>query len=375
MGPAGMPELSQSPLAGVHRQLGAQFAQFSGWSMPVSYTSVLAEHRAVRSGVGLFDVSHLGTCLVEGPGAAAYLNTRLANDLDRIAPGQAQYTLLLNQSGGIVDDLIAYLFSPDRVMLIANAANAAAVVAALASSAPEALVWTRRPGTDAILAVQGPASAQVLAAAGLPTAMGYMSFAETVFTSGGSAVGLTVCRTGYTGERGYEIVVPAGSATAVWHRLMQAGADWGIQPCGLGARDTLRTEMGYSLHGQDISMATSPVEARLGWAVGWKKASFDGAAAVRRQRREGVARTWLGLRAVGRAIPRPGMTILDEAGTAIGQVTSGTFSPTLGVGIGLGYVPAHTPAGTGVLVAVRGRREAFEVVKPPFVPSRVAGEE
>ena len=366
-----MSELLFSPLDQIHRGLGAKFAEFGGFEMPVEYSGVVSEHLAVRTGVGIFDVSHLGTFLVEGMGAAAYLNTRLSNDLNKLVDGQAQYTLLLDVSGGVVDDMIVYLFSDDRVMVVPNAANSAEVIRRLRTSSPEHLTWTDRHRAAAVLAVQGPNSADVLVAAGLPAEIGYMSFVETSLTLGDQMVTMTVCRTGYTGERGYELVVPTESARLVWELIIAAGEPWQIRPCGLGARDTLRTEMGYPLHGQDLSLAISPVEARLNWAVGWKKECFDGDACVRAQRQQGASRILLGIKSAGRGIPRHGMSVVDDQSTIIGEVTSGTFSPSLKCGIGLAMVPSTTAVGDQVLVEVRGRLEPFEVVKPPFVPPHV----
>ena len=356
--------LSRSPLHERHERLGAKFAPFSGWLMPLEYAGVLAEHRAVREGVGLFDVSHLGKLRVTGPGAAAYLNTRLANDLGRIVPGKAQYTLLGTPDGGVTDDLIAYLNTPDDVLLIPNAANAAAVAARLADGAPAGVQVVDQHHEFAIIAVQGPGSPDALAAVGLPADMDYMAF-ETVQRGG---VAFTVCRTGYTGEHGYELVVPAARAGQVWDEL--AALD-GVRPCGLGARDTLRTEMGYPLHGQDISPDISPVEAGLVWAVGWDKPVFDGADAMRALRAQGPTRRLRGLTAVARAIPRPGMAVVDAAGAQIGQVTSGTFSPTMRRGIALALVDVAHGLGERVGVRVRDRVEEFDVVKPPFVPAHV----
>ncbi|MCL2784631.1 MAG: glycine cleavage system aminomethyltransferase GcvT [Propionibacteriaceae bacterium] len=366
-----MTDLILSPLDGIHRTLGAKFAEFGGWEMPIEYVGVLAEHSAVRERVGLFDVSHLGTFLVEGEQAAAYLNTQLSNDLNRITPGQAQYTLLLDPSGGVVDDMIVYLISDDRVMVVPNAANSAEVIRRLRVNSPENLIWTDRHTADAIIAVQGPLSAKVLSDLAIPTEMGYMSFVRIDAEINGTTMPMSICRTGYTGEHGYELVVAAGDAPAVWTALMNAGSQYGIQPAGLGARDTLRTEMGYPLHGQDLSLEISPVEARVNWAVGWKKEHFVGDEAVRAQRSDGVARTLLGIRATGRGIPRHGMIVIDESGTAIGEVTSGTFSPTLRTGIGLALLPSSTQVGDHIKVEVRNRQEEFEVVKPPFVPSHV----
>ena len=358
------------PLYDAHVALGAKFAAFGGWLMPLEYASggVLAEHAAVRERVGVFDVSHLGKLRVSGPGAESYLNTRLANDLTRIAPGQAQYTLFCNDAGGVVDDLIAYLFADDDVHLIPNAANTATVAAALATGCPDGVTIVDEHTDYVVLAVQGPASEGVVAALGLPTGMDYMAFARA--QSGGQP--LTVCRTGYTGEHGYEIVAPNAAAVELWTSILDAGREAGILPCGLGARDTLRTEMGYPLHGQDISPTITPVEAGLGWAVGWGKPAFDGADALRREREAGPSRRLRALRAQGRGIPRPGMDVVAADGSrTLGEVTSGTFSPTLRTGIALALLDATVVVGDTVAVRIRDRVEPFDVVKLPFVASGV----
>jgi aminomethyltransferase len=353
---------------------GAKLADFGGWSMPIEYAGggVLAEHAAVRTGVGLFDVSHLGTGTVRGPGAAALVDASLTNDLGRIGPGQAQYTLCCARddeepAGGVVDDLIVYLHGPDDVLLVPNAANAAEVLARLADAAPPGVVVSDRHDEVAVLAVQGPRSPEVLAAAGLAAELPYMSFA------GGSGEEVTVCRTGYTGERGYELLVAADRATALWDRLLEAGAAEGIRPCGLGARDTLRTEMGYPLHGHELSPSISPLQARAGWAVGWGKPAFWGRSALLAEREAGPRRLLWGLRATGRGIPRPGMAVLAADGSAVGEVTSGTFSPTLRTGIALALLDTGSGVGEGdaLAVDVRGRLQDVEVVRPPFVPSHV----
>jgi aminomethyltransferase len=358
------PALKTSPLHERHLALGAKMAEFGGWEMPLEYSGVLKEHAAVRDGVGVFDVSHLGKALVSGPGAAAYVNATLSNDLGKIEPGKAQYTLCCDDaSGGIVDDLIAYLHDDERVFLIPNAANTAEVVRRLAASAPSGVTVENQHDDFAILAVQGTRSDEVLADMGLPVGHDYMSFVEADFH--GSSV--VVCRTGYTGERGYELVVPNDVAVALWDELMAAGQGHGIVPCGLGARDTLRTEMGYPLHGQDISLDVTPVQARLGWAVGWKKDRFWGRDALVAEKEAGPARLLRGLVATGRGIPRPGMRVLLTADVPLGEVTSGTFSPTLKKGIGLALIAAQVTDGAEVSVDVRGRREVFVVTKPPFV--------
>ncbi|MDQ3155377.1 MAG: glycine cleavage system aminomethyltransferase GcvT [Actinomycetota bacterium] len=360
-------DLLHSPLHDRHVELGAKLAEFGGWDMPLEYAGggVLSEHKAVRETVGLFDVSHLGKALVRGTGAVAFLNECLTNDLGKIEHGKAQYTLCCDESGGTVDDLIAYLRTEFEVFLIPNAANTADVVERLQAKAPDGIEITNQHRDYAILAVQGPLSDEVLEALGLPTDHDYMSFAD------GEVAGqqLTVCRTGYTGERGYELVVPADGAVAVWDAVMEAGAAYEIRACGLGARDTLRTEMGYPLHGHELSLEISPVMARAGWAVGWKKPAFWGKEALEKQRAEKTVRTLRGLTAQGRGIPRPGMRVNDEAGAELGEVTSGTFSPTLRQGIALALLEPGVADGTTVTVDVRGRQEAFTVTKPPFVES------
>ena len=361
--------LRTSPLHERHVVAGARFASFGGWSMPVEYAGggVLAEHTAVRSAVGLFDVSHLGKVGVTGPGSLAHVNAVLSADLDRIGPGQAQYTLLCNPEGGVVDDLIAYVTGPDEVLLVPNAANAAAVAATLAATAPAGVVVADRHYDLAVLALQGPRADEVLAAAGVEVSLAYMAFA--VQEVGGAEV--IVCRTGYTGERGYELLVPVGAATAVWDALVAAGSPYGLRPAGLGARDTLRTEMGYPLHGQDLSATITAVQARLGWAVGWKKPTFAGAEALLAEKEAGPSRLLRGLRADGRGIPRPGMVVRDPDGAEVGTVTSGTFSPSLKAGVALALLDATVAEGDEVTVDVRSRREPFRVVRPPFVEPHV----
>ena len=346
---------------------------FGGWTMPISYPDggVVAEHTAVRSAVGVFDVSHLGTATVTGPGAAAFLNRCFTNDLERIDAGQAQYTLCCADDGGVLDDLLVYRVSDDELLIMPNAANAAEVLGRLVAAAPDDIAVTDRHSALAVLAVQGPRSARVLAELGLPTEQRYMSFLDVSVEAGR----VRVCRTGYTGEHGYELVLDAAAAPALWSQLLAVAGSLGGRACGLGARDTLRTEQGYPLHGQDLSPEITPVQAGCGWAVGWRKPEFWGRSALLAEREAGPVRRLRGLRAVGRGVPRPEMAVVagDTGDTVVGRTTSGTFSPTLRCGIALALLDtsAGLQDGDQVSVDVRGRRLDCVVQAPPFVPSHV----
>jgi aminomethyltransferase len=313
-------------------------------------------------------VSHLGKLVVRGEGAVAFINSCFTNDLGRISTGQAQYTLCCDESGGVVDDLIVYLKDDDHLLLVPNAANTAEVARRLQAAAPEGITITDHHETHAVLAVQGTRSDEVLAALGFPTGpdaapIDYMAFTESPY----DGVDVVVCRTGYTGECGYELIAPNEVAPALWDALLDAGSAYGIQPCGLGARDTLRTEMGYPLHGQDISMEITPVQARLGWAIGWSKDSFWGKDALTAEKEAGPKVLLRGLVASGRGIARPHMSVLMTPDLPVGEVTSGTFSPTLKKGVALALLNAQVAEGAEVTVDVRGRAEIFVVTKPPFV--------
>jgi len=364
--------LRQSPLAARHLALGAKLADFGGWEMPIEYPAangggVLAEHEAVRTRVGLFDVSHLGKAHVKGAGAAAFLNTAFTNDLDRIGEGQAQYTLCCTEGGGVVDDLIVYLRGADDVLLVPNAANTAGVVRRLREAAPTGLSVTDEHTSYGVIAVQGPQSAALLAKLGLPTDLPYMSWVETSFQ--GSP--LIICRTGYTGEHGYELLPLWNETEQIWDACAALLPGFDGRVCGLGARDTLRTEMGYPLHGHELSLDISPVQARANWAVGWEKPNFWGRDALLGEKTRGA--TWLlrGLKAQDRGIPRPGMIVKNDTGALLGEVTSGTFSPTLKTGIALALLSRDVVVGDLVVVDVRGREAIMEVMNPPFVTSHV----
>jgi aminomethyltransferase len=354
--------LRQTPLHSRHTDLGAKMADFGGWDMPIEYVGTVAEHTAVREGVGVFDVSHMGYTEVTGPGAMAWLNTVLANDVDRIGPGQAQYSLLCDDTGGVVDDLIVYRIDDDHAFIVPNASNSDAVVAALTAAAAGSDVTVADKREDyGILAVQGPQSDAVLEAVGLPAGHDYMSFTRGRWRE----TPVVVCRTGYTGERGYEILAPATDVPDLWDAVVAAGAT----PAGLGARDTLRTEMGYPLHGHELSADITPVQAGLAWAVGWEKPAFTGREALVAERESGPRRRLRGLIASERAIPRAGMAVSSTDGAVVGELTSGTFSPTLKQGVGLALLDPSITDGDEVVVDVRGRQARFTVTKPPFVPS------
>ncbi|GAA4824212.1 glycine cleavage system aminomethyltransferase GcvT [Nocardioides caeni] len=366
-----------SPLHDRHEALGAKFSEFGGWLMPLEYpTGVVKEHAAVRDGVGIFDVSHLGKLVVRGPGAVDFLNSTLTNDLHRIGPGRAQYSLVVDdETGGIVDDVFTYYRDDEHVLVVPNASNNEEVRRRLTAAAPAGVEVVDHHRDYVVLAVQGTRSDEVLAAVGLPVGHDYLTFVETAWEAGDTDPDpdsrIIVCRTGYTGERGYELIAPSVVAPALWDALMGAGEELGLTPCGLGARDTLRTEMGYPLHGQDISPSVTPNEARLGWAVGWKKPAFWGRDVLLAEKEAGARRKLVGIVSTGRAIPRPHMSVQLLRDVPLGEVTSGTFSPTLKKGIGLALVATSVNDEAEVRVDVRGRPEVFQITKPPFVQPSV----
>jgi len=349
--------LRRTPLHDRHVERGGRIVPFAGWEMPVQYEGVIPEHLAVRSDCGVFDVSHMGQLHVEGPYALELLQGLLSNDLGRLADGDAQYTLLTNERGGIVDDLIVYRLSPHHALLVVNAGNTTAAFEWLKEREIRGSEVRDASPEYGLLAVQGPRSLERLGLSDAPAfthAMGELDGIEVM-----------VCRTGYTGERGVELMCPAEDAVALWDAVLARGA----VPCGLGARDTLRLEVCYPLHGNDITAETDAISAGLGWACALEK-EFTGAADLRRIKEEGPARRLVAFVMEERAIPRHGMPI--EGG---GNVTSGTHSPSLDVGIGLGYVPsaAATP-GTEVVVDVRGKPRRGRIVKKPiYHPSKEEG--
>jgi glycine cleavage system T protein (aminomethyltransferase) len=333
--------LRRTPLYERHAALGARLVPFAGWEMPVQYTSISNEHLAVRKGAGVFDVSHMGQLEIEGDGTHQYLQARLSNDLDKIGPGKAQYTLLTNERGGIVDDLIAYRRAPEHYLLVVNASNVEPDHAALADAQDVSHDW-------ALLAVQGPEALERLGIEVPP-----FTFREEEVLG----VECLIAGTGYTGERGCELGCAPDDAPKLWDGIVERG----ITPCGLAARDTLRLEACYPLHGNDITPERTPIEAGLGWACALEK-EFTGVDVLRRQKENGPAEKLVAFVMEDKGIPRQGMSI--EEG---GEVTSGTLSPLLNQAIGMGYVDASlAEPGTEITIDLRGRPRKARTVKKPF---------
>jgi len=347
-------------------------ADFGGWEMPIEYPApiggVINEHTGVRERAGLFDVSHLGKAEIGGPGAREFLNSIVTNDLSKIAPGQAQYTMLCDtDTGGVVDDLIVYLKSDEEILLVPNAANNEEVVRRISNAAPREISVRNAHEKYAVIALQGPQSDEIFSALGLSVNLEYMSFGEFDF-AGEETI---ICRTGYTGERGYELLPAWNSAPVIWKRILDALEARGGVVAGLGARDTLRTEMCYPLHGHELSLTISPVEANAAWAVGWKKENFWGASPLKKQRSDGATRVLRPLVMFEKGIPRAGMNLLNPDGDSIGVVTSGTFSPTLKKGIALALIKPSIAIGEQVQIDIRGNLASALVAKAPLVPAHV----
>jgi len=358
--------LATTPLYEEHRALGARLVPFAGYQMPVQYEGIIAEHRAVRERVGLFDVSHMGELFLSGPDALGFVDSLVSNAVHAMPVGRALYTVCPNEQGTILDDLIIYRLGEEDVLVICNAGNLQKISTYFGAKAAAAGVpFEDRSPSLSLLALQGPAAAATLRDAG------GAQFAElsSFHTLRGELLGVPTiaARTGYTGEDGFEICVPNESAVKIWRALLSAGEAHGIAPVGLGARDTLRLEARLSLYGNDIDETTNPYEAGLAWVVKLDGPSFVGKPALSRIKAEGVRRKLVGIEMRGRGIARHGYPLADEAGEEIGVVTSGCPSPTLKKNIGLGYVPkAMSKVGTPLRVLIRGKAIEAEVVKTPF---------
>jgi len=359
-------ELRHTPLEAEHVRLGAKLGPFAGWNMPIEYAGALAEHKAVRERVGLFDLTHLGKVEVSGSGALGMLQHIVTNDLTKTATGEALYNLELNEGGGVIEDLIVYRMGAERFFVVPNASNAPRVLRMLEEERAEGRLHLVYHQDWCFLAVQGPDSAHVVSTL-FPEAsdLGFMQCAETEYRRRP----VIVTRSGYTGEIGFELFTYEDIALPLWTDLMKAMEPFGGMPCGLAARDVLRLEMGYPLYGQDLFESGTALEAGLGWAVSFDKGDFRGRAALLRQREEGLPSRLRGLRMEERRhIPRAHYPVFS-GDQLIGEVTSGTFSPMLQTGIGLAYLrPAGVAdVGAEVEVDIRGRRGRATVVRPPFV--------
>lgn len=363
-----MAELKQTPLFDQHVALGARLIPFGGWEMPVQYSGILEEHRAVREAAGLFDLSHMGEFSVTGPGAYDYLNRLLSNNLGKLRVGRAQYNLLLNHEGGVVDDLLVYRLDDQGYLVVVNAANMEKDWEWFQEYLPTAGVsLINRSAQTALIAIQGPKSEEILSQVTTTdlAAITYYSFEEA--TVAGKEVLLSA--TGYTGERGFELYLDAAEAATVWSELLEVGASSGLVPVGLGARDTLRLEAAFCLYGHELTEETNPWEAGLGWTVKMDKGDFIGKAALQAQQGEALKRKLVGFKLLQRGVPRQGYAILSSTAEEIGHVTSGSVSPTLGESIGLGYVTAsQAEPGNHVWLKIRDKAVEAELIDLPFVP-------
>ena len=364
--------LKRTPLYETHVALDGRLVEFGGWEMPVLYTSIVKEHHAVRDAAGLFDISHMGEFLFEGPDAKKFLNKLLTNDLSRLEPGQGQYSLLCQDNGGVIDDLYAYRLGETRYLLVVNASRVEVDwmwIRAQRNTRYKSLEleMTDASGNHAAVALQGPKSAAILGGQ-FPTAVELEKNQIAELEFGGAPIWIS--RTGYTGEDGFELITTNEHAVAIWEKLTGLGQAPGLVPAGLGARDTLRTEAGYSLYGHELTSDTTPIEAGLGWAVADHKIGFIGKETCVAQKQDGVSRKCIGFRMTGKSAPPREQYLIfagDDSGREIGEVTSGTQSPSLGCGIGLGYVEtAFAKSGTPIEIEIRNRRFPAEVVRRPI---------
>ncbi|MEY3417856.1 MAG: hypothetical protein RL060_1968 [Bacteroidota bacterium] len=359
-------ELKKVVLNDLHAELGAKMVSFAGFNMPVRYSSDIEEHKCVREAVGVFDVSHMGEFSVKGPGALDLIQRIVSNDAAKLFDGKIQYACFPNETGGIVDDLLVYKIADEDYMLVVNAGNIDKDWAWVNKFNTSGVKLENMSDQISLFAVQGPKAVEViqqLTAVNVKE-MDYYTFTKATFAG---IEGVTISATGYTGAGGFEIYVPNKDARKAWDAIFEAGAAHGIKPIGLGARDTLRLEKGYCLYGNDIDDTTSPIEAGLGWVTKFNK-SFTNSEALLKQKEAGVARKLIGFKMIDRGIPRSHYDIVDAQGTKIGDVTSGTQSPMLGIGIGMGYVkPAFAGVGTEIFILIRDKQIKAEVVKFPFV--------
>jgi aminomethyltransferase len=358
--------LKYVPLNDLHAKLGAKMVPFAGYNMPVRYSSDIEEHMAVRNGVGVFDVSHMGEFTLKGPNALDLIQRVTSNDASKLIDGQAQYSCLPNETGGIVDDLIIYKIKDNDYLVVVNASNIEKDWNWISKYNTKGVEMKNISDDLCLFAVQGPKAVDVLqklTKADL-NSIKYYHFAITEFAGVNDVI---LSNTGYTGAGGFEIYINNQYAEKIWNAVFEAGKDSGIKPIGLGARDTLRLEMGFCLYGNDIDDTTSPLEAGLGWITKFTK-DFTNSTSIKKQKEDGVKKKLVGFKMIDKGIPRHDYAIKDASGNTIGKVTSGTMSPVLGIGIGLGYVTQeHATAGSSVFIDIRGKALKAEVSKLPLI--------
>lgn len=359
--------MKTTPFTEKHIELGAKMHEFAGYNMPIEYSGIIDEHLTVCQAVGVFDVSHMGEFWVKGPQALPFLQKVTSNDVSTLVPGKVQYTCFPNETGGIVDDLLVYQYEPEKYLLVVNAANIEKDWNWCVSHNTEGAELENASERMAQLAVQGPkalATLQKLTSINL-SAIPYYHFTHGEFAGETDVI---ISNTGYTGAGGFELYFYPEAAMKIWNAVFEAGAEFGIKPVGLGARDTLRLEMGFCLYGNDLDDTTSPIEAGLGWITKFVEGkNFINRPMLEKQKKDGVMRKLVGFEMIDRGIPRHGYQLCDAEGNAIGTVTSGTMSPMRKIGIGMGYVkPEFSKPGTEIFIDMRGRKLKVQVVKPPF---------
>lgn len=359
-------ELKKTALYEEHVKASAKMVDFGGWLMPVQYSGIIQEHQAVRSALGVFDISHMGELCVSGPGAKAWLNGMLTNNVERLSVGEGQYTFLLNEAGGVIDDLLIYRTADEEYFLVVNASKVEEDVAWLQKHLPagDGVTFQDKSAETAALAIQGPQSAAFYAklagGAELPPRNGI----APVTIDGVEAL---ICRTGYTGEDGFELFFPATAAAQLWTTSLEKGAEHGIKPCGLGARDTLRLEMCYPLNGNDLSPTRTPLEAGLGFFVDLEKPEFIGRSALKGQREAGLTERLIAFKMRDKCPPPRSHYPVVKEGVVIGETTSGSLSPSLSTGIGMAYLPVeHAKVGQEIEIDIRGRRFVATIEKKPL---------
>ncbi len=357
--------LKHTPLHTIHRELGARLVPFAGWEMPVQYKGILEEHLTVRDAVGLFDVSHMGQIELSGGAALEGIQYITTNDASRLYPGRVQYTALCNEEGGVIDDVTLYMLDKERYLFCVNASNTEKDLLWIREQIGNKVNVSDRSRDYALIAIQGPLSVEVAKRIWGNRIEGLRYYHFTTLEQGGSTT--IISRTGYTGEDGFEVYIDSKKAVSIWQRLMDAGRDLDIMPCGLGARDTLRIEMKYCLYGNELTEETTPLEAGLGWIVKFDKGEFVGRDALLRQKEKGVDKRLIGFEMLEGGIPRHGYSILS-GDRVIGTVTSGTFSPSLKKPIGIGYIlQGLSNTGMELLIDIRGKIRKAVIVETPFV--------